>query len=146
MDCMKAVVPPKCSYQEPRKQDERRRSSQGRDKRGGSPPWPHSGRYFMRAWPLILALLGWLVLVPADRDGTLPRREEETAIDYRRDVLPILAHTCFNCHGPSEQKSGLRLDLRASAVQRTRSGSVPIVPGQAAASEVIRRIFAADEA
>src|SRR5947209_7786674 len=100
----------------------------------------------MRALPLILALVGWLVLVPADPDRPLPRNQQEAAVDYNRDVLPILAHACFNCHGPSARKAGLRLDVRAHATQRTRSGTLPIVPGQAALSEVVRRIFAADDA
>src|SRR5207249_1713465 len=69
----------------------------------------------------------------------------EPKIDYNRDILPILAGTCFTCHGPADTKAGLRLDLRAHAIRPVRSGNVPIKPGQASASEVVRRIFAADE-
>ena len=32
------------------------------------------------------------------------------AVDYVRDVRPILSKNCYNCHGPLRQKSGLRLD------------------------------------
>jgi hypothetical protein len=32
------------------------------------------------------------------------------AVDYERDVRPILSKHCYNCHGPLRQKSGLRLD------------------------------------
>jgi len=31
-------------------------------------------------------------------------------VDYLRDVKPILAKRCYACHGPFQQKSGLRLD------------------------------------
>ena len=30
-------------------------------------------------------------------------------MDYLRDVKPILAKRCYACHGPFQQKSGLRL-------------------------------------
>jgi cytochrome c553 len=33
-------------------------------------------------------------------------------VDYDKDVRPILAASCFGCHGPRQQQSGLRLDLR----------------------------------
>jgi hypothetical protein len=100
----------------------------------------------LRTWPLVLALLGWLVLVPVERSRHNAPVPKETVVDYNRDILPILSNACFACHGPAQQKAGLRLDLRGSASQPTRSGAIPLVPGRAAASEVVRRIFAPDDA
>ena len=34
-------------------------------------------------------------------------------VDYTRDVKPILKQHCYRCHGPSQQKSGLRADTVA---------------------------------
>ncbi len=64
---------------------------------------------------------------------------------YNRDVRPILADTCFRCHGPGVQKAGLRLDTREIALKPTKSGAVPIIPGKADESEIVRRIFATAE-
>ncbi|WP_020472241.1 PSD1 and planctomycete cytochrome C domain-containing protein [Zavarzinella formosa] len=68
------------------------------------------------------------------------------AVDFSRDVRPILSQYCFQCHGPDEaaRKGGLRLDLRDSAYGKGKSGEVAIVPGKSAASEVIKRIDHAD--
>src|ERR671930_101765 len=62
-------------------------------------------------------------------------------IDFIRDVQPIMAATCFNCHGPDEKarKAKLRLD-RAAAVDRGA-----IAPGKPADSELVRRVFLEDE-
>src|SRR4051794_32406944 len=33
-----------------------------------------------------------------------------TAVDYLRDVKPLLSKHCYACHGALKQKAGLRLD------------------------------------
>jgi len=62
-------------------------------------------------------------------------------VDFARDVRPILSDRCFTCHGPDEanRKAGLRLDIEESA-KKPRGVKIPIVPGDPAASEVIRRV------
>ncbi|MGV3660488.1 MAG: PSD1 and planctomycete cytochrome C domain-containing protein [Prosthecobacter sp.] len=69
------------------------------------------------------------------------------AVDFNRDVRPVLAQHCFACHGMDEQarKGKLRLDLRESAVGKGKSGETAIVPGKVEESEFIRRIFSSDE-
>src|SRR5438132_8009055 len=65
-------------------------------------------------------------------------------VDYNRDILPILSNKCFTCHGPDNpkpKKAPLRLDLREIATKPRKSGDVPIVPGKASDSEVVRRIY-----
>jgi len=63
-------------------------------------------------------------------------------VDFQRDVLPILSENCFKCHGPDDgaRKSNLRLDVRESALAGGKSGDAAIVPGDADASELYRRI------
>ena len=69
-------------------------------------------------------------------------------VQFNRDVRPILSDTCFKCHGfdKAARKAELRLDVRAEAVT-PRGGDrlVPIVPGDAARSEIWRRIVADDQ-
>jgi hypothetical protein len=62
------------------------------------------------------------------------------AVDFQRDIRPLLSNRCFKCHGPAAKKGGLRLDRREDAVQRNA-----IVPGDTDASKLIERILAADE-
>lgn len=65
---------------------------------------------------------------------------------FQRDVQPILAEHCALCHGvdADDRKSGLRLDLRETALKGGESGLAAIVPGQPDQSELIRRITSPD--
>ena len=67
-------------------------------------------------------------------------------IAYNRDVRPILADTCFKCHGfdKNMRKADLRLDVREAALAKI-DDIFPIVPGKAEASEVWKRIVTKDE-
>src|SRR3954449_6761763 len=66
-------------------------------------------------------------------------------VSFNRDIRPIMAETCFRCHGPdkSSRMAGMRLDIRDEALKPTRSGVTPIVPGDPDKSAIIQRIFAA---
>ena len=67
-------------------------------------------------------------------------------VEFQRDVQPILAEHCLQCHGVDEAKrqSGLRLDLRDTAIQGGESGQPAISPGAPNASELFRRITSDD--
>src|ERR1043165_596710 len=74
--------------------------------------------------------------------------QPSTKVQYARDILPILSTHCFTCHGPDDKlrKAGLRLDMHDTATRKLKSGSRAIVPGKAKDSELIARIFTADNA
>jgi len=76
----------------------------------------------------------------------LPAVAAEPAVDFGREVRPLLSRNCFACHGPDEshREAGLRLDLRDAALAKQDSGTAAIVPGDPVASELIRRITSTD--
>jgi len=86
------------------------------------------------------------LLLPASVSRGAEPAAAKNAIDYNRDVRHILSNNCFKCHGPDagERKAGLRLDLRDEALKPTESGVPAIVPGKAAESELVRRVFSDD--
>jgi hypothetical protein len=57
-------------------------------------------------------------------------------VDFRREVQPILAKHCYECHGPDQQKSGLRLDTVAATKEGGNSGAA-VVPGKSGESLLI---------
>lgn len=90
-----------------------------------------------RGHPHRLAL-GVLALAAA---AAATARGEEPALEYNRDVRPILAENCFACHGPdsASRKADLRLDRREAALE---AGA--IVPGAPDDSELIARVESDD--
>ncbi|MSU76470.1 MAG: DUF1553 domain-containing protein [Gemmataceae bacterium] len=76
-----------------------------------------------------------LFLVVATANAQLPK-----AIEFNRDIRPILSDHCYNCHGPakSTRKADLRLD--------TKDGAATVIsPGKAHASELWKRVNARDD-
>src|SRR5882757_2744061 len=88
--------------------------------------------------------LAWCVLSqPTFADETKPAE-----VQFNRDIRPILAENCFQCHGPdpSHRKSGLRLDGPEAVEKPADSGELAIVRRQPGASSLVARIEAADPA
>jgi len=83
----------------------------------------------------VLATLGAVAFVATGRAEELP------ALDFNRDIRPILSENCFYCHGQdgNKREADLRLDDRAAAV-----GAGAIVPGDPGASVMLERIHSTD--
>ena len=62
------------------------------------------------------------------------------AIDFARQIRPILAENCFHCHGPDAaiREAGLRLDTESDV-------AAMLVAGDRDASELFRRLATEDE-
>src|SRR4051794_35904908 len=95
------------------------------------------------ATSLVVLALGacWPGGPPAAGRAADPAGGRQGAIDFNRDVRPILSNNCFQCHGPDAKtrKADLRLDTEEGAFADL-GGHSAIVRGKPEASELIRRV------
>jgi len=91
---------------------------------------------------LLSMLLGFLLPGCALLHGlTGDAQATPPALDFNRDIRPVLAENCFYCHGQDANKrqAELRLDVRDDAIE---AGA--IVPNDTHSSELIERINSDD--
>ncbi len=87
------------------------------------------------AGSLLSVLIVWTVRLSA---------AEPVAINFTRDIQPILADRCWGCHGRDKPTAGLKLSDRESAIAKRENHAPAIVPGKPDDSELFRRILSAD--
>ncbi len=64
----------------------------------------------------------------------------DAQIDFVRDVQPIFQQHCYECHGETKQKSGLRLDVKEAAFKGGDNYGIDIVSGKAMDSPLIELV------
>ncbi len=65
-------------------------------------------------------------------------------IDFSAQIKPILNSKCITCHGGIKKNGGFSLLFKEEAFAKTESGKPAIIPGDAAGSEMIRRLHEED--
>ncbi len=100
------------------------------------------GKTAMMNRTVVLAVGFVLILGACNAFGQAP--PAATPIEFNRDIRPILANTCFVCHGPDTnlRKAELRLD-RDKDAHADRGGYRVLVPGKPEQSELYLRITGA---
>ncbi|MDB4617532.1 PSD1 and planctomycete cytochrome C domain-containing protein [Verrucomicrobiales bacterium] len=66
------------------------------------------------------------------------------AVDFEKEILPILQENCIDCHGPEKQKSEFRVDQRPIMMSGGDSGIASLVPGEPLKSYLIEVIDGSD--
>jgi uncharacterized membrane protein len=80
----------------------------------------------------------WAKAWGAPASATVTTVASGTPVDFTRDVQPIFARRCYQCHAGDKVESELHLDSREGALRGGKSGHAAIVPGKPAASELVK--------
>jgi hypothetical protein len=88
----------------------------------------------------VAAALAFVLGVSAQAQGS----GDGPALDYARDVRPILREHCFSCHSAAKKKGQLRLDARSAAFRGGMSGKA-ILPGKGRESLLYKLLVDADD-
>ncbi len=85
-------------------------------------------------WVLVQA---WVVIAPAVATAAEPTKFSPADVEFfEKQIRPLLAEHCYECHGPKKQEAELRLDSRAGVLKGGESGPA-IEPGDPAASNLV---------
>jgi mono/diheme cytochrome c family protein len=88
----------------------------------------------MRVPLLLAAVAGYVCL-----STTAAAPEPQAAVDFKRDVLPVLEAKCLACHGARDKKGKLDLRTRAAMLKGGSTGPA-IEPGKPDKSLLIELI------
>ena len=58
-------------------------------------------------------------------------------VDFVKEIQPLLANSCYECHGPKKQEAEFRLDHKPTVFRGGELGPA-IVPGKSAESLLIQ--------
>ena len=90
---------------------------------------------------LVLSLFGITCQASAAvREPAVLPPAASRAVEFNRDVRPILEKSCYSCHGPDKQKGGYRMDSPSAALRGGDAHAPAIKPGDSAGSPLIHLV------
>jgi cytochrome c553 len=96
-------------------------------------------RRAIAAFGLAGVVLGSFVALLSAQAPPAPRAEAQPQIRFAQDIQPILARSCWTCHGARMQLSKLDLRTREGALRGGAHGAA-LVPGRAEESPIYRTV------
>ncbi|RYD34567.1 MAG: DUF1549 domain-containing protein, partial [Verrucomicrobiaceae bacterium] len=81
----------------------------------------------------------------AEGTGAVLPEAAGRAVDFVKDIQPILTAHCMDCHGPEKQKGGYRVDVKTAALTAGDHHAPNIRPGNSAESPLIHFVAGLDE-
>src|SRR4051812_25441556 len=97
-------------------------------------PKPHC-----RAAALLIALLWARTAIAADETSPKLPAPASRKVDFVKDIQPIFAGHCYNCHGSNKHEAEFRLDAKAIALKGGELGPA-ILPGKGAESLLVQAV------
>src|SRR5262245_12471973 len=86
--------------------------------------------------------LAWLIPDASAQTRSAARSRLRRSIDFKRQIEPIFARSCYQCHGEKKVMGQLRLDSPELAMKGGVSGP-SIIPGDGKQSLLLKRILGA---
>jgi hypothetical protein len=94
---------------------------------------------------LLFAFACTAPLLAQTSPATRPSPLVPPPVNFARDIRPLLATHCYDCHGATKPKGGLQLTTRSLALKGGESGEPAFVPGQSKRSALMERVTTSDE-
>jgi len=91
-----------------------------------------------------ITIYSLLSLAVATAGAAAPAKPAATSVDFAKEIQPIFAERCYECHGEKKQKSSFRLDVMTTAFAGGESGKPAIVAGKSSESGLIRHVTSTD--
>ncbi len=90
---------------------------------------------------LVMAVIGLFAALPSAQapSPASPPAAASAPVTFARDIEPIFAKSCWNCHSADAQLADLDLSTREAAIRGGEHGAA-IVPGNAEQSRLYRMV------
>src|SRR5207249_3993931 len=105
--------------------------------------------YLLRAGLVVGTVLSLGVFEPSLSAATVDPGKlpppAKRSVDFLKDVQPIFAEHCYDCHGAKKQEASFRLDDKATALKGGEFGPA-IVPNKSSESLLVHAVAGATDA